>query len=262
MGEGGAPVCPGWVSKMFDGHCHQLFDASHGGPDQRLVRPLVNTLRTEHQDGQAPGGGGVYSYLSTAGDCSRGRIHQATSRLVGFRVVRCHGRKPWLGMWLCAVVSEKKTAAAQCTGQRRVVRPQGESPGCVLTFRRVFCCHFPPPPTPFPCTISPRRPKWSHTGFPKSLQVLSGRSSDQRSSLQKPVASCISLPVEINRSKVATAYTVSMACGEPFIRERFAMGTLCLGNVLPHAVRLCVSGMGSGGSRWPRHMPDHPLLAS
>ena len=155
MGKEGALVCPGWVSKMFDGHCHQLFDASHGGPDQRLVRPLVNTLRTEHQDGQAPGGGGVYSYLSTAGDCSRGRIHQATSRLVGFRVVRCHGRKPWLGMWLCAVVSEKKTAAAQCTGQRRVVRPQGESPGCVLTFRRVFCCHSPPPPLPFPVQFPP-----------------------------------------------------------------------------------------------------------
>jgi hypothetical protein len=78
MGGEGAPVCPGWVSKMFDGHCHQLFDVSNGGPDQRLVRPLVNTLRTEHQDGQALGGGGVYSYLSTAGDCSRGRIHQAT----------------------------------------------------------------------------------------------------------------------------------------------------------------------------------------
>jgi hypothetical protein len=153
MGEEGAPVCPGWVSKMFDGHCHQLFDASHGGPDQRLVRPLVNTLRTEHQDGQAPGGGGVYSYLSTAGDCSRGRIHQATSRLVGFRVVRCHGRKPWLDMWLCAVVSEKKTAAAQCTGQRRVVRPQGESPGCVLTFRRVFCCQSPL--LPFPVRFPP-----------------------------------------------------------------------------------------------------------
>ncbi len=92
----------------------------------------------------------------------------------------------------------------------------------------MLCCQSLPPPTPFLCTISPRRPMWSHTGFPKSLQVLSGRSSDQRSSLQKPDASRMSLSVEINRSKVAAGYTVGMACGEPFY-----LGTFCHGNEVP-----------------------------
>ncbi len=145
-GEDGAPVCPGWVSKVFDGHCHQLFDASHGGSDQRLVRPLVNTLRTEHQDGQTPRGGGVYSYLSTAGDCSRGRIHQVTIHLSASGWSGATGESPgWVYGYLLSFL-RKKNAAAQCTGQRRVVRPQGESPGYVLTFLQGALLPVPPPP--------------------------------------------------------------------------------------------------------------------
>ncbi len=51
-------ICPGLVSKVFFGQCHQLFDASYRGSDRRLARPLAlgNTLRMEHQDGQTPGG--------------------------------------------------------------------------------------------------------------------------------------------------------------------------------------------------------------
>jgi hypothetical protein len=148
-------------------------------------------------------------------------------------------------MWLQAVVSEDKTSAAQFTGQRRVVRPQGESPGFVLTFCRVSRCQSPPP-TPFPRTIPPRRPMWSHTGFPNSLQALSERSSDQRSSLQKPVASRVSLPVNTNRSKIVTGYTVSMACCEPFSFgnvlpwKRCALGTIC------HMQCVCVIRDGVG----------------
>jgi hypothetical protein len=109
-------------------------------------------------------------------------------------------------MWL---FSRTKTAAAQCTGQRRVVLPQGENPGCG---KPLVCADFsqdvllpvpPPPPFPLPSTTSLRRLIWSHMGFPKSLQALSGRRSDQRSSLQKPIASRMSLSVEINRAKVA-----------------------------------------------------------
>ncbi len=110
-----------------------------------------------------------------------------------------------------------------------------------------------PPPPPYSISLydSPCRPMWSHTGFP-NFQALSGRTSDQRSSLQKPVASRVSLAVETNRSKVVTGYTVSMVCDEPFqvIWERLAMGTMCLGNDLPQQC-VCVirrwGRLGHGG---------------
>ena len=71
-----------------------------------------------------------------------------------------------------AVVSLGKSAAAQCTGQRRVVRHQGASLG---VFWQVCRCQgsprvasgLPPPPPPSPYEMRPpRRPMWSYTGFP------------------------------------------------------------------------------------------------
>ena len=181
MGGSGALTCPGWVSKVFVGYCHQLFDASHGGSNQRLVRPLGNTLCTEDQDGQTPGKEELSPTSPRTVIVLVGEFTKPPVVLAGFRVVRCRGRKPRLGMWLWRLFPQRKTAAAQCTGQRRVVRPQGESPGCELT--AVADCHWvakslPPPPIPLPLYKPPRRPKWSHTGFPLPHSGLVRGSSD------------------------------------------------------------------------------------
>jgi hypothetical protein len=157
-----APICPGWVSKMLVSHYHQLFDASYGGLDQRLLKPLGNILRTEHQDGQTLGGGVARPTSLRTVIVLVGEFTKPPAVLVCFQVVWCHGRKPWLRMWLEAVVSERKTAAAQCTGQRRVVRLQGKSPMCELTLCRVPCAAKSPPP--------PKKKQWLWFSPPPSDQ--------------------------------------------------------------------------------------------
>ena len=78
-----------------------------------------------------------------------------------------------------AVVSLGKSAAAQRTGQRRVVPAPGRKPWSVSQVlwsssgrHGLPLGRLPPPPlSPYEIR-SPRRPMWSYTGFPPPLQVV------------------------------------------------------------------------------------------
>ena len=93
------------------------------------------------------------------------------------------GREPREGCPTKRLFPIGKSAAAQRTGQRRVVRHQGASLGvfwqvCRLPRVAKGCLwvastppHPPTPPSPYEIR-PPRRPMWSYTGFPPPLQVV------------------------------------------------------------------------------------------
>ena len=120
---------------------HQSVNTSHGSYTRRLERTLSGTLtRSAPRTSNTL----VWNRVGLQSvECSRGRIHQAPA-CWGRRVVRRQGASPGRVFWLVAVVSLWKTAAAQCTGQRRVVPAPGRKPwvgilagsGCFLMENR------------------------------------------------------------------------------------------------------------------------------
>jgi hypothetical protein len=129
-----------------------------------------------------------------------------------------------------AVVSLGKSAAAQCTGQRRVVPAPGRKPWRVAVdawvapgLPWVASAPHPPPPSPVRDrrTRPPRRPMWSYMGFPLPLQVTMPSLAKPRSNEQKRVASSAkhSLPVNLQvpgRHRFATVSILPCTRGECF----------------------------------------------